>query len=68
MKQLLRFNDLEAAGVVTSRAQLSRWQRDIGFPRGYLIGPNTRVYNRSDIDGWLAERERMSRASDTPNN
>jgi predicted DNA-binding transcriptional regulator AlpA len=52
-KRLLRFTDLVALGVVKNRATLGNWIKDRGFPRGRLIGPNTRVWNSEDVWSWV---------------
>jgi predicted DNA-binding transcriptional regulator AlpA len=58
--RLLRFADLKALGIVKNRVTLSRWVQGQGFPSGFLIGANTRVWRESDIEQWLAERERSA--------
>jgi predicted DNA-binding transcriptional regulator AlpA len=53
---LLRFRDLKDRGLVDSWATLSKWIRDLGFPRGILVGPNTRVWTDGEVAEWLASR------------
>ena len=55
-KQFYRYSDLVALGIVMNRVTLSRWIRFHGFPRGRLVGPNTRIYERESVDAWLASR------------
>ena len=55
-RQFYRFSDLVALGIIRNRVTLARWVRDRGFPPGRLIGPNTRVYDRGDVEAWLAAR------------
>jgi DNA-binding transcriptional regulator YiaG/predicted DNA-binding transcriptional regulator AlpA len=56
MKKFLRFADLKAAGIANSWPMLRhRIERD-GFPRGRLLGPNTRAWTEEEIDAWLASR------------
>ncbi len=52
----LRFADLVALGIVNNRVTLSRWQREQAFPKPVPLGPNTRVWLKEEIDGWLAVR------------
>ena len=55
----LSFNDLKRAGIVNSWETLREWQDDprIKFPRGRLLGPNTRRWSkRQEIDPWLESR------------
>jgi predicted DNA-binding transcriptional regulator AlpA len=55
MTKLLRYQDLVDRGIVRNRTTLWRWQK-IGFPKGILIGPNSRAFTQESIDRWLAER------------
>jgi hypothetical protein len=52
----LRFADLKAAGIVSNRVTLKRWQQQLGFPLGRLIGPNTREWTPDEIADWRAHR------------
>jgi len=56
MRVLLRFRDLKARGLVSNHVTLKRWIEKEGFPRGLLLGPNTRVWRESDVEAWLASR------------
>ena len=51
LPQVIRFRDLRDAGVVRNKVTLARWQNDpnIAFPRGRLLGPNTRVWSSEEI-------------------
>lgn len=53
--QVMRFADLKAQGIVNNRATLSRWIKRQGFPRGFLLGPNSRGWYAHDIEGWLSD-------------
>jgi predicted DNA-binding transcriptional regulator AlpA len=53
---LLRFGDLKARRIVSNYPTLKRWQEREGFPRGFLLGPNTRVWREAEIEAWLAAR------------
>jgi predicted DNA-binding transcriptional regulator AlpA len=52
----LRFVDLEQRGIVRNRATLANWQRDLGFPRGQLTGPNSRTFGEAEVQEWLDSR------------
>ncbi len=52
----LRFSDLAERGIVRNRATLSRWIQELGFPRGVLLGPNTRAWTEEEVEAWLAVR------------
>jgi predicted DNA-binding transcriptional regulator AlpA len=56
MHRLLRFGDLVALGLVNNRQTLKNWIRDRGFPRGRLVGPNSRVWPEREIEAWLSSR------------
>jgi predicted DNA-binding transcriptional regulator AlpA len=54
--RLLRYADLLALGIVNNRATLANWIRDRGFPRGSLIGPNSRAWSAAEVREWLDSR------------
>ena len=56
MVSLLRYADLEARGIVSSRVQLGRLQRYYGFPRGRMLSPNCRTWTEQEIEQWYASR------------
>jgi predicted DNA-binding transcriptional regulator AlpA len=56
MVRLLRFPDLKKHNVVRSWPQLKRLQEKHGFPKGRMIGPNTRAWTDEEIDEWVATR------------
>jgi hypothetical protein len=56
MNRLLRFSDLKDRNIVHNYVTLARWIKREGFPPGFMLGPNTRVWRESDIDAWLATR------------
>jgi predicted DNA-binding transcriptional regulator AlpA len=60
MTTYLRFNDLVARGILRNRTTLSRWQKQLGFPAGVLIGPNTRAWTAESIEKWCTERATQS--------
>jgi hypothetical protein len=58
LPKVIRFKDLQAAGICNNRVTLARWQNDpkIGFPRGRLSGPNTRTWTPEEISAWYEKR------------
>ncbi len=50
---LLRFRDLKDRRIVSNHVTLGRWIAKEGFPPGFMLGPNTRVWREDDIDAWL---------------
>ena len=52
----LRFADLKAREIVRSWPQLGRLMRDQSFPRGTMLGANTRAWEEQQIADWLASR------------
>jgi predicted DNA-binding transcriptional regulator AlpA len=56
MKALLRFRDLKERKIASSWAQLARLIRDNGFPRGRLIGVNSRAWDEDEVDAWYKSR------------
>ncbi len=59
MRKFYRFADLKAAGIVSNRMTLSRWIRSYGFPKGILLGPNTRAYEVEAVESWLRSRSQQ---------
>lgn len=60
-KQLLRYRDLEHSGVVANRMQLSRLVEKQGFPKGFMLSANTRVWDAAEIEEWVARRRSGAR-------
>jgi predicted DNA-binding transcriptional regulator AlpA len=56
MTKLLRFRDLQQRGVVKSWPMLQRRVARDGFPRGRMLGPNSRAWTEDEIEKWLASR------------
>ena len=52
----LRFEDLRDAGIVRNRPTLYRWMNELGFPRGILLGPNSRAWPEEEVLRWLSTR------------
>lgn len=57
----LRYSDLKAGGIVRNRATLYRWIKLYGFPKGFLIGPNTRAWRKDEVEVWLRSRPIMGK-------
>jgi len=53
---LLRFADLERLGIVRNRQQLANLVKEHGFPTGWLLSPNARVWDEPEIGAWLERR------------
>ena len=56
MPQLIRYKNLEDAGVVSSWPQLRHMIENEGFPPGFLLSPNVRAWFADTVKKWLAER------------
>lgn len=50
---ILRYRDLQAAGVVSSWAGLGHAIRELGFPRGRTFGPRIRIWFADEVLSWL---------------
>ena len=57
---LLRFKDLQAAGVVSNRHDLARKIDSQGFPQPLELGPNKVAWRESEIDEWLNKLPRRT--------
>lgn len=49
----LRFDDLKSSRIVNNRQTLYRWIKLHSFPKGILIGPNTRVWPEEEVNAWI---------------
>ncbi|HMF26434.1 MAG TPA: hypothetical protein VKG24_30540 [Pseudolabrys sp.] len=63
MRKRLRYADLVALGIVNNRTTLRNWIEGKGlepgqkpFPRGQLIGPNSRAWREDEVQAWLEAR------------
>jgi hypothetical protein len=54
--RLHRFPDLKQRNIVKSWTQLKRLQQHFNFPKGRMVGPNTRAWTEQEIDEWVASR------------
>ena len=61
--ELFRFCDLKAAKIVCNHPTLKRWVEHEGFPPGFLLGPNTRVWWKSEVYEWLVNRPTRGKAA-----
>jgi len=52
----VRFRDIRAAGIATSRQQLNRLIDEDGFPVGIMLSPNIRAWKIADVEAWLEKR------------
>jgi predicted DNA-binding transcriptional regulator AlpA len=51
--RLLRYRDLEAAGIVNSWTALRYKIKHNGFPLGRYIGANSRAWTVDEVQQWL---------------
>jgi predicted DNA-binding transcriptional regulator AlpA len=54
--KILRFWDLQAAGIVPNRTALHRWTQGCGFPQPTELGPNSVGWFEEDVLLWLHVR------------
>jgi hypothetical protein len=53
MTKLLRFRDLQERGIIPNWPTLrARINRD-GFPRGRMLGANTRAWTEAEVETWI---------------
>lgn len=53
---LVRFKDLKARGIVRSWEQLKNLIKREGFPPGFHLSANTRCWDETEVESWLATR------------
>jgi predicted DNA-binding transcriptional regulator AlpA len=53
--KLYRFKDLAQIGV-RNYPTLYRWIETQGFPKGRLLGENTRVWTEAELQSWFDSR------------
>jgi predicted DNA-binding transcriptional regulator AlpA len=61
--KLLSYNDLVSLGIVNNRAQLSRLQKNIGFPEGFLLSANSRRWHEVEVEEWVNGRSERADTS-----
>jgi predicted DNA-binding transcriptional regulator AlpA len=55
--ELVRYDDLVEAKIVTNRATLARWRKDGTFPEPMkLPGGRSIAWRKEDIERWVEER------------
>jgi predicted DNA-binding transcriptional regulator AlpA len=54
--KFVRFPVLQQRGIVKSWPMLKRRIERDGFPRGRMIGPNSRAWTEDEIEDWIASR------------
>ena len=64
LPDFIRFADIKAAGLITSRATLGRMIKHEGFPRGLLLRPGLRVWPLEEVQAWIVQRREAAAASD----
>jgi predicted DNA-binding transcriptional regulator AlpA len=66
MRRFLRFPDLKARGTVSNRTQLANLQNKYGFPKGRLLGPNTRAWTEAEVAAWEDSRPTQPKVCPVP--
>ncbi len=56
MRQVRRFQDLKAAGIVKNWPHLKRLVEHHGFPPGRKLSDNIRAWFDEEIDPWIDSR------------
>ena len=51
-----RYSDLEAAGIIKSRQDLTRKQREHGFPLSVKLGKRQAWFPRAEVQSWIKKR------------
>jgi predicted DNA-binding transcriptional regulator AlpA len=54
--KFLRFADLKERGIITSWPMLRRRIERDDFPRGRMLGPNTRAWSEAEVEAWIKSR------------
>ena len=58
------YRDLKSRGIVNNRMTLHRWILDHGFPKGVLLGPNSRAWPIQDVIQWLDDRNASTKTEE----
>ena len=56
LRNILRFCDLKARGIVSNYAQLKVLIDRHGFPPGHMLSPNRRFWYEDEVAAWLSSR------------
>jgi predicted DNA-binding transcriptional regulator AlpA len=57
-----RYEDLKAARIVSNRTDLSRKQRELGFPLPIKTGERAAWFPKSEVHAWLKKRAALRKA------
>jgi prophage regulatory protein len=57
MRKMVRFAQLNAAGIVPNRTTLGRWSKDYGFPKPIELGPQSVAWYEDEVLDWIAQRK-----------
>jgi predicted DNA-binding transcriptional regulator AlpA len=60
MTKLLRFSDLKERRIAENWTRVRRLQEEHNFPRGFLLSPQTRVWDEAEVEEWLDGRRAAS--------
>jgi hypothetical protein len=63
----VRFRDLKTAKIIKNHVGLKRLIETQGFPPGKWLGPNTHVWDESEVAEWLASRPAARPPSEVSN-
>ncbi len=63
MKKWYRYHDLVAMGLVNNRTTLHRWINAGLFPKGRMLGPNTRAWSADELAAHEAGLRALSSSS-----
>lgn len=58
-----RYEDLKSARIVSNRTDLSRKQRELGFPLPIKTGERSAWYPKSEVHAWLRQRAALRNTS-----
>jgi len=59
-KRMVPLNDLPKKGICYSKTHLRRLYESDRFPKPFKLSPRKLVWWESELDAWLAEKERES--------
>ena len=59
-----RFEDLKSARIVSNRTDLSRKQRELGFPLPIKTGERSAWFPKSEVHAWLEQRAALRNNSE----
>jgi hypothetical protein len=56
LEELCRLKHLQENNIADSYTQAKELEEKEGFPRGMMLGPNTRAWFVSEVNAWLKNR------------